>query len=172
MKKGLSRCLTVAMVVLWLSSCASFPGDLDEQCFAPGDERLVGEFALSVKQDAATHQLLVVNAWQDQQLQFVGFNAVGAKLFHGQVDAGRVATQTSPLYRGPDAEKLIWGLLVHQLRDQLPRCWSVAELTVVSDDGAGTMIVRRKGELMLRSNAQNRFEMPADGIDARVQRLN
>ena len=135
--------------------------------------KIVSRLALSVKQDAVTHQLLVVNAWQDQQLQFVGFNAVGAKLFHGHVDAGQVAAQSSPLYRGPDAGKLMWGLLMHQLRDQLTHCWSVAELTVVEPDGsAGIVAVRRKGDLVLRSSTPSRFDMPAEGIHAGVQRLN
>lgn len=154
--------------LLWLTGCASQVRNIDAHCLAMGDARLAGQFALVVEHEQSTYQLLVVNQWRDQQLQFVGFNAVGAKLFQGQLDRGQISADSIRLYRGPDAQSLLWGLLMHQLREQLPDCWPPGQLEVQGE----TVSLQQKGRIIFSSVAKNQFVLPPRDIRVRVERLN
>lgn len=162
MRVGLLACL------LWLSGCASQTRMLATDCLATEEPRLAGQFTLVVEREQLIHRLLVVNQWHHGQLQVVGFNPVGAKLFQGRLENGQVTVESSRLYRGPAAESLIWGLLVHQLRESLPACWPPLQL----ETQRGILSLRQGGKLIYSGVAPNRFALPAEDVSVRIKRLN
>ena len=153
--------------LLWLSGCASQTRTLATDCLAEGEPRLAGQFALVVEQQQRAHRLLIASQWQQGQLQLVGFNPVGAKLFQGRLEKGRVTVDTTRLYRGPAVESLLWGLLIHQLRDTLPACWPSVQL----ETKAGVLSLRQGDKLIYSAVVPNRFTLPVEEVSVRLKRL-
>lgn len=163
--------LAVLGNVIWLVACATAPRAIDGECVVMEDSRLEGQFVLEVTQGQQNQQLLVVNQWHQQQLQLIGFNAVGAKLFNGQLHGNQIVVDTSRLYRGPAAEFLLWALVLHQLREQLPNCWSSVTVQVGPGDPPQQVRLRDGGKPIFSSNAATGYALPAEGIEVRVRQL-
>lgn len=160
--------LVLFFSIVWLTACTSQPRVIESTCLAAGKQRLAGQFALHVEQEQTSHRLLVVTQWREQTLQFVGFNAVGAKLFSGHLENNRVMAEVARFYRGPDVEILLWGLLLHQLREQLPQCWRSGRFQLAPMEPPG---LRRGSQLVFTSHTPVQFQLPSKNITVEVKEL-
>jgi hypothetical protein len=140
---------------------------LAPECLVADDARFAGQFALVVEGASLSRRFLIASQWQGEQLQFVGFNEIGARLFHGQMAAGRLTAEASRLYRGPAVEPLVWGLLVHQVGEHLPGCWPQGKLQT-----EGKLTILKQGrQVLYHSSASGRFALPSEGAEVRIERL-
>lgn len=151
----------------WLVACASQPWSVDRAC--SNWQRLEGQFLLQVTGGQRSQPVLVAAQQRDQALEFVGFNTVGAKLFSGRIAGGEVSAQAATLYRGPDADALVWGLLVNQQGTDDFRCWQSGDYQIMSE--AGRIRLWRGNRLMYVSYGPASFELPTQKITIQVQRL-
>ncbi len=167
--------LVLVIGLFWLTGCASHQPVLPQDCLTAGDARLAGQFALvvtpiaesGIAKDPSNRRVLIASQWQNEQLRFVGFNAIGAKLFHGHMAQGQFMTEASPLYRGAAVESLMWGLLVHQLGTHLPACWPQGQVRKESN----RFVLYQDKQVVYRSSASGQFTLPSENVAVRIERL-
>lgn len=108
-------------LLLLLVGCAHKPVSLTATCVlnAPPETTL-----LTIIDGEQRTQLLLSAQQQANTLALVGLNPVGARLFSGELRAGRITVQAASHYRGADPVLLLWGYSLWLSQTQAQGCWS------------------------------------------------
>lgn len=118
------KLLGLLLLLISLASCVQQPMRLSAACPLTGVDTVL----LSVshaKTDFVQQLILHPHLAQPEgdKLEFVALDPIGARLFTGSINAGRIAIQTAPFYRGADPVTLIQGYHLWQQRERAQRCW-------------------------------------------------
>ncbi len=122
---------------------------------------IISDSKVNSKTASKVIPLLMVIQWQDEGIEAIGMNNLGAKIYFAKVSysQGMVQQETMPLYRNIPFLPVLQGLVVSSLDANIPACFS--------DKTEGGLWF----EQIEASTGNYTYSLPDLGYNVRAQRL-